>query len=98
MDFIDEVEEDNKEHIKLGEALQRLKLNADFKLLIEEGYLKNTLLEYVFMKSSRLNDKDFQSEIEKRVLAITLFNEFLSTIELNALKAVEQLSDLYRSE
>ena len=98
MDFIDEVEEDTKNHIKLGEALQRLRINTDFKLLIEEGYLKNTLLEYVFMKSSRLNDADFQSEIEKRVLAITLFNEFLSTIELNALKAVEQLSDLYRSE
>ena len=83
-----------EEEIKLGEALERLKANPDFKLVIENTYISkgSELLFAKLLDPRDLEGKDIDTVL-KRIDAISDLkrfigtNEFTSSIEAAALSA-----------
>ena len=89
-DNIDSLEEE----IKLGEALDRLKANPDFKLVIEDTYIrKNSELLFAKLLDPRDLEGNDVEGILKSIDAISDLkrfigtNEFMSAIEAAALSA-----------
>ena len=72
-----------KGHIKLLDALNRLEKNADYKLLIGNGYLKEEILRLVSLRTS----PEAQSEISQRNLirdidAVSSFGDYIRHIRI----------------
>lgn len=76
--------------VKRADALNRLRKNKDFKELITEGYLQNEVLRL----TSLLSTPNFETNdgLVKRLEAISLFAQFLQTIEQEADIAKNQIA------
>ena len=81
--------DDIRYQIELGKALDRLEVNSDFKLLIEDGYIAETLLT----TSMDLIDTDpiIRQETEDKIKGVNRLKAHLQTVRLNAECAQQDL-------
>lgn len=85
MSYQNEVLDDLKQLenlVKKGEALERLKLNPDFKELILNGFLHQYVLDLLYEKNS-----DTNSEYYLKLDSIKFFNSYLENITSEAERA-----------
>lgn len=74
-------EEQANKQINLAKAFDRLKNNADFKLLIEENYFKEEASRLVVLKADpQMQSQDMQMNILNSIDAIGHFRQYLITI------------------
>lgn len=80
--------------IELGDALERLKSNRDFKILVMEGYFEKEAIRLVQAKSNpSLQSDDMQKSILTQIDSIGNLNLYFNTIVQQAAmarKTVEQ--------
>lgn len=79
-----------KRQIALGEALERLELNPDFRMLIEMGYLSSHALNLVYARSS---DMKPDNEIARKIDAVATFKQYLNEVKENRATATKSLID-----
>lgn len=92
--------------IEKRDALSRLRNSADFKLIIEEGYLETEALNLIYRKGSYNNrDKVSQKLVDRDIFAITSFADYLNKIfqqgalaEDSIRSGKEELEDIYLEE
>ena len=74
------IQEANEE-IKLAEALDRLQLNPDFKVVINEAYIEAESTRICLaMSDNEMRHPDAQAALAKSAYAIGALNEFLCRI------------------
>jgi hypothetical protein len=67
--------------VKAANALDRLRKNRDFKLLIEDGYFKDEAVRLVGLKADPgVQQPEKQTKIIREIDAIGSFRNYLSTI------------------
>ena len=67
-----------EENIARYEALQRLKVNRDFKEVIEEGYLKDESVQAVLSKAEpSLQGDEHQKMLDNIIIGIGYFRQYL---------------------
>jgi|TARA_B110000908_G_C10045964_1_gene354022 hypothetical protein len=86
--------EDAKKAIYLGDLVTKLESNPDFKELIIDGYFKEDAARVVMLKA----DKEFQSlaqqdKLDKDIMGISVFGEYLRTKKILGLMAQESLRE-----
>lgn len=87
--------------IELGEIVKRLELNDDFRTLVIEGYFRDDAARVVMLKA----DPEFQTDerqckLDKDILGIAVFGEYLRTKKLLGTMAQEAIKadELTREE
>lgn len=85
-----QIREELLKAVELGQALQRLKSNEDFKLVIADKYVKHTLLDV----SASLVDTSpaARQEILEEILSVNYLRKFLTNIEDSAIAALDELN------
>jgi hypothetical protein len=69
-----------KAEVEFGKALERLKQNKDFQLVVLDGYFKNEAVRLVHLKGDpNMQSMDSQDSIVKQIDAISAFNAFMTT-------------------
>jgi len=77
-----------KEKVELGEALERLQSNVDFKKVFTESYLDKYAIRLVNLKSSiRMQDDANQKYIEGQLIAIGQLNQYMAHVRSEAISA-----------
>jgi hypothetical protein len=72
---------DSQEDLEMGKALQRLKMNPDFKRLILEGYLTEEAVRLVHLKANpSMAAPDKQVATIRDIDAIGSFYQFLHVV------------------
>ena len=65
----------------LGDALNRLRNNRDFKKVIQEGYFEQEAIRLVhLMSDSNMQTPEMQTAIHKQMIAIGSFRDYLDTL------------------
>jgi hypothetical protein len=83
-----------REMIELGNALERLRKNRDFKKVIEKEYLHEEAVRLVHLKSDpNMQGEREQARVVKQIDAIGNFTAFLDLIALKAESAKEALAE-----
>lgn len=82
-----------RKEVALLEAFQRLENNADFKLLIEEGFCKEYILRLVGLSISMNAKPDHQKLYQAQTIAGTVLQQYLRGIETAGYAAREKLID-----
>ena len=72
-----------QDSIRLGEVLNRLKNNAEFKELILEGYIEKGI-EGSMAALPYMATKDQRDRINDNLFAISKLKQYISSIEKNA--------------
>jgi hypothetical protein len=73
--------EEAQKSIDKMEALERLRKNADFKVLIEGGFLKEEAARLVLMKAEpNLQDEFQQKMLDNMIIAVGYFRQYLNKI------------------
>ncbi len=86
--------EQSKRLIKLDQALKRLQTNADYKLIIEQGYLTDEAVRLVHAKADvALQSPAKQEAVIRDIDAIGSFAEFIRGIRTQAEIAEKTLPD-----
>ena len=68
--------------MKKWEALERLKDNPDFKVVVLDGYLKEKAIEFTsLLATDYIRRNNLRSTIFEQLAAISCFEEYLHTIE-----------------
>lgn len=84
------------EHAKLSIdnkiALQRLTNNKDFEKIILEGYFKDEASRLVLLKADPSMD-NFQALIDKQIIAVGQFRQYLATIMVLGTQAEKAIAD-----
>jgi len=76
------VEQDTEHAVKLGEALRNLRKNNDFKVLIEEGYLKDKALASVSLLAvPQIKSKGLRPDIMEDLVSASNLQYFLEMVE-----------------
>ena len=71
--------------VDLGDALERLRNNRDFKKVIGEGYFEDEAIRLVhLMADSNMQTPEMQASIHKQMIAIGGFRDFLETLGIRA--------------
>ncbi len=71
--------------VDMGDALDRLRNNRDFKKVIGEGYFEQEAIRLVhLMSDSNMQSPEIQQSIHKRMIAVGMFREFLETLATRA--------------
>ncbi len=84
--------EQKKEMIGLGDAVERLSRNRDFKKLIDTEYFGNEPKRLVsLLGHPDMQDEYSQKEIHNQMLAIAYFRKYLGHIEVFAEQARQSL-------
>ena len=69
----------------LGDALNRLRNNRDFKKVIQEGYFEQEAIRLVhLMSDSNMQTPEMQTSIHKQMIAIGGFRDYLDTLFIRA--------------
>ncbi len=87
--------EQYRKSIELGEALERLRNNPDFKLLIMENYLHDApaeLAKVMVLVTREESRKDITNEI----IGVGAFHKYLSTIQSRSQDARVNLAEAQR--
>lgn len=67
--------------VDTGDALERLRSNRDFKMLIMEGYFKEEAVRLVHLKGDpNMQSTEYQVSIVKQMDAISALNQYLQTV------------------
>lgn len=75
-------EVDDGYYTKLYEALKRLQDNPDFKLVIEQGYLKDKAIAGVNMLSMpHIKKQGIRPDVMEELISISNLREYFFTIE-----------------
>ena len=71
--------------VDMGDALDRLRNNRDFKKVIGDGYFEQEAIRLVhLMSDSNMQSPEFQQSIHKQMIAVGMFREFLETLATRA--------------
>ena len=71
--------------VDMGDALDRLRNNRDFKKVIGEGYFEQEAIRLVhLMSDSNMQSPEIQQAIHKQMIAVGMFREFLETLATRA--------------
>ena len=71
--------------VDLGDALDRLRNNKDFKKVIGEAYFNEESIRLVhLMSDSNMQSPEIQQSIHKQMIAIGVFHDFLNTLATRA--------------
>lgn len=77
--------DNDKEVVKVGEALRRLESNKDFKTLIKTGYLEKEAIRLVHLKADpSMQNPSSQDYIDKQIAAIGFFSVYLNYVTQSA--------------
>jgi len=77
-----------REFIERGEALDRLRENKDFKLIIMDGYFRDEAVRNVQLKSTyQFRDAESQELITKAIDGIGALHTFFQTVDFQASEA-----------
>lgn len=83
--------------IKLYDALERLSSNEDFKVLIEEGFMKTFALNQVGLLAHpgtvKTMDEGSRNRLQDNLLAVSVLENFLITIEILGERAKAQAQE-----
>jgi hypothetical protein len=67
--------------VEVGEALERLKANKDFKKVMLEGYFEQEAIRLVHLKSDQnVQSPDMQKSINAQIEAIGAVSQYFSTV------------------
>ena len=67
--------------VEVGEALERLKANRDFKKVVIEGYFEQEAIRLVHLKSDpSFQTPDMQKSINAQIDAIGAVSQYFSTV------------------
>lgn len=67
--------------VELGNALERLRNNSDFKKVISEGYFEQEAVRLVHLKSDQnMQSPDSQKSIIAQIDAIGALNQYFQTV------------------
>lgn len=85
-DYMAEIEkaeaEERNGHIEMGEALNRLKENPDFKMVILEGYLKREVLNSVSLLSvPQISEKGKRPGVMEDLISASNLQYFFQVID-----------------
>lgn len=83
--------QDYKKTVALGKALDRLEKNADFNLLISEGYFKNEAAASVLALGTLVGAND--DTVIKTLYGISNFSRYLSKVRDDASTASNDLTN-----
>lgn len=79
--------------VDLGESLERLVSNRDFKKVILEGYFEQEAIRLVHLKSDdNMQSSGSQYSIEKQMMGIGAFSSYLNTVRMRAQMAINALA------
>ena len=71
--------------VDLGDALDRLRNNKDFKKVIGEAYFNEEAIRLVHLMSDvNMQSPEIQRSIHKQMIAIGVFHDFLNTLSIRA--------------
>lgn len=91
--------------VDLGDALERLRNNRDFKKIVIEGYFEQEAIRLVHLMSDpNMQSVESQQSIHNQMIAVGVFRDYLNTIDIQAqmagraLIADEQTRDELLSE
>ena len=71
--------------VDMGDALDRLRNNRDFKKVIGEGYFEQEAIRLVhLMSDGNMQSPEIQQSIHKQMIAVGMFREFLETLTTRA--------------
>lgn len=71
--------------VDLGDALDRLRNNKDFKKIIGEAYFNEEAVRLVHLMSDvNMQSTEIQQSIHKQMIAIGVFHDFLNTLSIRA--------------
>ena len=71
--------------VDLGDALDRLRNNRDFKKVIVEGYFEQEAVRLVHALSDRnMQSSESQDSIQKQMIGIGVFSDYLHTLSTQA--------------
>ena len=71
--------------VDMGDALERLRNNRDFKKVIGDGYFEQEAIRLVhLMSDSNMQSPETQQSIHKQMIAVGVFREFLETLNVRA--------------
>ena len=71
--------------VDLGDALDRLRNNRDFKKVIGEAYFNEEAIRLVhLMSDANMQSPEIQQSIHKQMIAIGVFHDFLNTLSIRA--------------
>ena len=71
--------------VDLGDALDRLRNNRDFKKVIIEGFFEQEAIRLVHLLSdSNMQSPEMQTSIHKQMIAIGGFRDYLDTLNVRA--------------
>ena len=87
---IDEV----KHHVELGNALNRLRENRDFQLVIEKGYLQDTAVR-VTSALANPNAEHKRNTFLEQLLAISHLQQYLRAVATMAQEGKYTLDEYY---
>lgn len=84
--------EASKVFVEKGEALNRLKKNADFKRLISNGYLEQEAIRLVHLKAESLfQTPERQAELDRQITAIGYLNQYFVMVNSMAGTAAKSI-------
>lgn len=67
--------------VDLGDALERLRNNRDFKKVITEGYFEDEAVRLVhLMSDSNMQSPEIQTSIHNQMIAIGVFRDYVETL------------------
>lgn len=83
-----------KKMVELGNSLERLTKNRDFKKVINEAYLEKEAVRLVHLKGdANMQGEREQKNIDRDISAISSFRQFLDFIFIQADHARDAIAD-----
>ncbi len=90
LDSVEQLITNNRKLIKTNEMLQRLLRNADFKTIVEQGYLREEALRLVSLQAHCSYVK--LQDISRAIDGVSHFAMYLAHIERDGKRAEEELA------
>lgn len=85
---------DAKKMVDLGNALERLLKNRDFKKVVQEEYLEQEAIRLVHLKGDgNMQSEQAQRAIDRDISAISAFRQFLDMVFAKADHAREAIAE-----
>lgn len=79
---------------KLGAALARLDQNADFQMIISEGFLKSYAINQVMLKQTPgLQDERTQKMLDNGITACGVLKQYFIAIEAEGREAISAIEE-----
>lgn len=82
----------HKKAVELGNALERLKVNKDFKLIVSQGYFESEAIRLVHAKTApNLQSVESQKLLDSQIQSIGVLAQYFQMVEQDAAMAFRQL-------